>query len=43
MTAATPRTLSARHLAKAYKGRKVVKDISLEIRQGDIVGLLGPN
>ncbi|MGO2501864.1 MAG: LPS export ABC transporter ATP-binding protein [Cobetia marina] len=43
MTAASPRTLSARHLAKAYKGRKVVKDISLEIRQGDIVGLLGPN
>ena len=37
------KTLSARHLAKAYKGREVVKDVSLSVKQGQIVGLLGPN
>lgn len=36
-------TLSAHNLAKAYKKRQVVKDVSLTIEQGDIVGLLGPN
>ncbi len=35
--------LHARHLAKAYKGRQVVKDVSMDISQGEIVGLLGPN
>ena len=38
----TPK-LSAAHLAKSYKGRKVVKDVSLEVSAGQIVGLLGPN
>lgn len=28
---------------KAYRGRKVVKGITLEVNQGEIVGLLGPN
>ena len=28
---------------KSYKGRKVVKSISLEVNQGEIIGLLGPN
>tara|TARA_B100000768_G_C11219915_1_gene350017 strand:+ start:159 stop:875 length:717 start_codon:yes stop_codon:yes gene_type:complete len=28
---------------KYYSGRKVVKDVSLEVNQGEIVGLLGPN
>jgi lipopolysaccharide export system ATP-binding protein len=37
------RKLQALHLAKAYKGRKVVKDVSLEVNSGEIVGLLGPN
>lgn len=37
------RTLYARHLAKSYKRRRVVKDINLDISQGSIVGLLGPN
>ena len=37
------KTLSAKHLAKSYKNRRVVKDISLSIGQGSIVGLLGPN
>ncbi len=36
-------TLSANNLAKAYKGREVVQDVSLEISSGQIVGLLGPN
>src|SRR5690606_2281525 len=30
-------------LIKTYKGRKVVKGISVEVNQGEIVGLLGPN
>ncbi|ARS54263.1 LPS export ABC transporter ATP-binding protein [Kushneria konosiri] len=37
------KTLHAAHLAKSFKGRRVVQDISLSIRQGEIVGLLGPN
>ncbi|WP_224104776.1 LPS export ABC transporter ATP-binding protein [Vreelandella aquamarina] len=37
------KTLYARHLAKSYKRRRVVQDISLEIAQGSVVGLLGPN
>ncbi|WP_165855436.1 LPS export ABC transporter ATP-binding protein [Marinobacter sp. JSM 1782161] len=35
--------LRASNLAKSYKQIKVVKDVSLEIRSGEIVGLLGPN
>ena len=35
--------LIASNLAKAYKGREVVQDVSLEIHSGQIVGLLGPN
>ena len=36
-------TLIAQHLAKSYKGRAVVRDVSLSIDSGQIVGLLGPN
>ena len=36
-------TLKAQHLAKGYKGRQVVRDVSLSIDSGQIVGLLGPN
>lgn len=36
-------TLSAHNLAKAYKGRQVVKDVSLTVESGQVVGLLGPN
>jgi len=36
-------TLIARHLAKSYKKRQVVRDVSLRIESGQIVGLLGPN
>ena len=35
--------LRAENLVKAYKGKEVVKGISLEVNQGEIVGLLGPN
>ena len=35
--------LRADNLIKSYKGRKVVKGISVEVNQGEIVGLLGPN
>ncbi len=36
-------TLIAENLAKSYKGRKVVVDVSLTVKSGEIVGLLGPN
>jgi lipopolysaccharide export system ATP-binding protein len=35
--------LAAQHLAKAYGGRQVVFDVSVEVATGQIVGLLGPN
>src|SRR5260364_217101 len=35
--------LAARHLQKRFGARTVVKDISLEVKSGEIVGLLGPN
>ena len=37
------KTLRAENIVKEYKGRKVVKGISLEVKQGEIIGLLGPN
>ena len=48
---ATPRTqaspsesrLEAMHLQKFYGSRKAVKDVSLMVRKGEVVGLLGPN
>lgn len=33
--------LKAENLAKAYKGRTVVGDVSLNVNSGEIVGLLG--
>jgi lipopolysaccharide export system ATP-binding protein len=35
--------LRAEHLAKKYKSRPVVKDLSLSIGSGEVVGILGPN
>ena len=35
--------LEAHNLAKSYAKRPVVKDVSLTVKQGEIVGLLGPN
>jgi|UniRef100_A0A7C5ELP6 lipopolysaccharide export system ATP-binding protein len=31
------------HLTKSYNGRQVVKELTLEVRDGEVVGLLGPN
>ncbi|QIW15515.1 LPS export ABC transporter ATP-binding protein [Pasteurellaceae bacterium RH1A] len=36
-------TLYAENLAKSYKSRQVVKDVSFNVKAGEIVGLLGPN
>ncbi|MDA8360662.1 MAG: LPS export ABC transporter ATP-binding protein [Gammaproteobacteria bacterium] len=36
-------TLAADHLSKGYKGRQVVRDVSLRVEGGEVVGLLGPN
>jgi len=38
-----PLKLRAEKLIKSYGGTKVVKEVSLEVNQGEIVGLLGPN
>ncbi|HEY9384694.1 MAG TPA: LPS export ABC transporter ATP-binding protein [Gemmatimonadales bacterium] len=38
-----PGLLSAEGLRKSFKRRMVVKDVALEVAQGEIVGLLGPN
>jgi lipopolysaccharide export system ATP-binding protein len=35
--------LTAQDISKTYKLRKVVKDLSLEMTSGEVVGLLGPN
>ena len=35
--------LSVHNLAKSYKARRVVEDVSLHVRRGEAVGLLGPN
>jgi len=37
------RTLEAVEISKAYRGRKVVDDVSLRVEEGEVVGLLGPN
>ena len=36
-------TLHARNLTKSYGGRTVLRDVSLNVTSGEIVGLLGPN
>src|SRR5918912_3662092 len=35
--------LKAERLNKRYRSRLVVKDVSLEVRSGEVIGLLGPN
>ena len=35
--------LKANNLIKSYSGKRVVNDVSLNLKQGEIVGLLGPN
>ena len=36
-------TLSVQGISKSYKSREVVKNLTLEIKSGEVVGLLGPN
>ncbi len=36
-------TLQARELAKRYRGKTVVRNVSLQLQAGEVVGLLGPN
>jgi lipopolysaccharide export system ATP-binding protein len=35
--------LRALNLAKSYKSRQVLRDLSLQVASGEVVGLLGPN
>jgi lipopolysaccharide export system ATP-binding protein len=35
--------LTVKNLEKSFKQRRVVKDVSLELRSGEVIGLLGPN
>ncbi len=37
------RRLSTEAIAKSYRGRQVVRGVSISVRQGEVVGLLGPN
>ena len=36
-------TLATDEIGKSYRGRQVVKAVSLQVNQGEVVGLLGPN
>src|ERR1700686_125758 len=36
-------TLQTSEISRAYRGRKVVDDVSISVQQGQVVGLLGPN
>ncbi len=37
------KTLTALDLSKGFRGRQVVRNVSLELDSGEVVGLLGPN
>ncbi|MBM3784221.1 MAG: LPS export ABC transporter ATP-binding protein [Acidobacteria bacterium] len=37
------RVLETKEISKSYRGRKVVDNVSVHVRQGEVVGLLGPN
>lgn len=43
MSETTIHTLEAVNLMKRYGSRKVVRDVSVKVRSGEVVGLLGPN
>lgn len=37
------KTLETHEISKAYRGRRVVDDVTVHVQQGEVVGLLGPN
>jgi len=37
------KTLETHEISKTYRGRRVVDDVTVHVRQGEVVGLLGPN
>ena len=43
MSPTPPSKLYTRKLAKAYKGKPVVKEVDIEVEAGEVVGVLGPN
>ncbi len=43
MAADAPHTLVAHDLVKSYKGRTVVRGVTIHVDKGEVVGLLGPN
>lgn len=43
MASTTKHILEGAHLTKSYKNRKILQDVSVFVKQGEIVGLLGPN
>ena len=43
MSSPARQVLAAKSLAKSYKGRAVVREVSFEVERGRIIGLLGPN
>lgn len=43
MSAEDSYLIQAEELVKAYKGREVVRKVSINVRPGEVVGLLGPN
>ena len=43
MTTEGQMVLSTKNLVKKYRSRAVVNDVSVHVKQGEIVGLLGPN
>ena len=43
MTATRDNLLGVRAVAKAFGGNQVLRDVSFDVRRGEIVGLLGPN
>ena len=43
MSTASSSTLIVKGLEKSYGTRQVVRDVSLKVKNGEVVGLLGPN
>lgn len=42
-SAPNPPTLQAHHLSASYRDREVLQDVNLQLRAGQVVGIVGPN